>query len=119
MEYTIHLTNQCNLRCKYCYQTKKDMDISFENIKSLIDYEVSRKKYSIINFYGGEPLLRKSMIKDTIEYVKSKKSSTKFFYGMTTNGTLLDYEFIEYMKENNFKTIGYSFDGVEKTQNLN
>ena len=72
MEYIIHLTNQCNLRCKYCYQTKKDKDISFENIKRLIDYEVSRKeKYSIINFFGGEPLIRKNVIKDTIEYMKN------------------------------------------------
>ena len=120
MEYVIHLTNKCNLRCKYCYQTRQNMDISFEHIKNLIDYEISRKdKYCVINFYGGEPLLKKDMIIDTIEYVKSKKTNTDFYYAMTTNGTLLDDEFIKYMKENNFINVTYSFDGTKETHDLN
>ena len=120
MNYTIHLTDRCNLNCKYCYENKENEDISFENIKKLIDYEVKQKsKYSIITFYGGEPLLKKDLIKATIEYIKSKKSKTKFYYGITTNGTLVDDEFIKMIKENNFVDVAYSFDGMEDTQNLN
>lgn len=33
MEYVIHLTEKCNLNCKYCYGNKTDKDISFYNIK--------------------------------------------------------------------------------------
>lgn len=120
MEYIIHLTDKCNLNCKYCYENKKNMDISFENIKRIIDYEIRQKnKYAQIVFYGGEPLLKKQLIKDTINYINSQKSKTRFLYGMTTNGTLLDDEFIELIKQNDFVTIGYSFDGTEKVQNLN
>lgn len=120
MEYIIHLTEKCNLNCKYCYEKKKNKDISFENIKNLVDYEMKRKeKYSIIIFYGGEPLLKKDIIKDTINYINSKKSETKFYYGITTNGTLLDDDFIKYMKENKFINIGYSIDGMKETQDLN
>ena len=104
MEYIIHLTNKC----------------TFDNIKALIDYEISRKeKYSIIVFYGGEPLLQKNMIKDTIDYIKSKKSKTKFYYGITTNGTLLDDEFIQFMKDNRFVVNGYSIDGIKGSHDLN
>ena len=120
MEYIIHLTEKCNLNCTYCYENKKNKEISFESIKDLIDYEISRKQaYSIIVFYGGEPLLKKNMIKDTIEYINTKKSKTNFYYGITTNGTLLDEEFIKYMKNNKFIYVAYSIDGMEETQNLN
>ena len=120
MEYVIYLTDNCNLSCNYCYQNKEKKDIKFEYIKSLIDYEITQKnKYSIINFYGGEPLLKKDLIKATINYIKSAKTKTKFYYGITTNGTLLDDDFIKYMKKNNFVNIGYSFDGMKRTHDLN
>lgn len=120
MEYIIHLTEKCNLNCTYCYENKKNKEISFESIKGLIDYEISRKQsYSIIVFYGGEPLLQKDMIRDTIDYINTKKSKTNFYYGITTNGTLLDEEFIKYMKNNKFIYVAYSIDGMEETQNLN
>lgn len=120
MEYIIHLTEKCNLNCTYCYENKRNKDILFKDIKDLIDYEISRKqKYSIIIFYGGEPLLQKNMIKNTIDYINSKESKTDFYYGITTNGTLLDNDFIQYMKENKFVNIAYSIDGMKETQDLN
>ena len=120
MEYIIHLTEKCNLDCRYCYENKKGRDISFESIKDLIDYEIKQKnEYSIINFYGGEPLIKKDIIKETINYINSRKSKTKFYYCMTTNGTLIDDEFIKYMKENNFISLAYSVDGIKKSHNLN
>ncbi len=120
MEYVIHLTDKCNLNCTYCYEIKKNKTITFENIKNLIDYEVSKKhKYAIIAFYGGEPLLQKELIKSTIKYINSLKSKTKFYYGITTNGTLLDDDFIKYMKENRFINISYSIDGTKEIQDMN
>ncbi len=120
MEYIIHLTEKCNLNCTYCYENKKNKEISFEIIKNLIDYEINRKQaYSIIVFYGGEPLLQKNVIRDTINYINIKKSKTNFYYGITTNGTLLDEDFIKYMKENKFIHVAYSIDGMKETQNLN
>ena len=120
MEYIIHLTEKCNLNCAYCYENKTNKDISFENIKNLIDYELSRKqKYCIIIFYGGEPVLQKNIIKDTIDHINSKMCKTEFYYGITTNGTLLDDDFIKYMKENKFVNIAYSIDGMQETHDLN
>lgn len=120
MNYIIHLTQRCNLRCKYCYENKNEKEISFENIQKLIDNEIKEKRdYVVLTFYGGEPLLRKDLIYDTIDYIKSRKSKTKFYFGMTTNGTLLDEQFIRYIEQNDFLNIAYSFDGLEETQNLN
>lgn len=120
MNYTLHLTDNCNLNCKYCYENKKCAELSIEDIKSIIDYEISNNsKICNIVFYGGEPLLKKDVIYDVIEYIKSKNSQTRFSFGITTNGTLLDDKFLEFMKENNFINVAYSFDGDEEVQNLN
>ena len=79
----IHLTDACNLKCKYCYENKSVREISFDNITKIIDNEIKQKsKYTTIYFYGGEPLLKKQTIKDTIKYIESKKCKTKFEYGI-------------------------------------
>ena len=120
MNYTLHLTDFCNLKCKYCYENKKEKNISYDNIKFLIDNEIkSNSEHCFISFFGGEPLLRKDLIYKTIDYIKSKKESEKFYFGMTTNGVFMDNEFIKYIKKNNFINIAYSFDGIKEVQNLN
>lgn len=74
MNYIIHLTDNCNLNCKYCYENKKNSEIDFEYIKDIIDYEIKQKnKFAGLAFYGGEPLLKKELIYKTIEYINSKK----------------------------------------------
>lgn len=120
MEYVLHLTDNCNLNCQYCYENKQDKELSFQNITQLIDFEIKQKnKTAVIQFYGGEPLLKKQLIRDSINYIKMKNTKTKFYFGITTNGTLIDNEWITYMKKNNFVSIGYSIDGKSETQNKN
>lgn len=119
MQYTIHLTEKCNLNCTYCYEKRSNKEIDFENIKKLIDSEIEKEDKLTIYFYGGEPLLKKDIIRKTISYVDTKKDKDKVHYGITTNGTLLDDEFIKFMKENKFHIVGYSIDGVKKSHDLN
>jgi len=63
-------------------------------------------------FYGGEPLLERQLIYDVVDYTQAikKKTGHTFFYKMTTNGTLLDEEFLEFAQDVNL-TIGFSHDG--------
>lgn len=124
MNYVVHLTEGCNLRCKYCYENryynKMNNEICFENIKAIVDRESEHASANcFITFYGGEPLLKKELIYKTVEYIKMKKTNTKFYFSMTTNGTLMDEDFVNYMKVNNFIQISYSIDGAETTHNSN
>lgn len=68
----------------------------------------------------GEPLLKKDLIYETVEYIDNLKPKidTKFSYSLTTNGTLIDDEFIKIAQKNDF-LIGYSLDGNPETQNKN
>jgi len=63
-------------------------------------------------FYGGEPLLEKELIYDVVDYAKSISTKTghNFYYKITTNGVLLDEEFLKFANDVNM-AIGLSCDG--------
>ena len=121
MNYIIHLTDRCNMNCKYCYEHKKDKEITFDNIKKLVDniIENDKSKSTVLSFYGGEPLLKFEMIKDTIEYVNSKEKKIDFMYSITTNGTLITDEVIDFFNNNNFVFVQLSIDGAKESHDEN
>lgn len=134
MALILVLTGSCNLRCKYCVYgeyypneiTYSDIeDISLDTIQKAIDEYITLYKdkerhgyFKIpsIFFYGGEPLLKKDLIKYTINYIKEKKFECNFY--MTTNGLFLDEEFSEFCVKNHF-TITFSLDGYKNNHDRN
>ncbi len=107
MNYTLHLTENCNLKCKYYYEKNiTNKEISFENIKLLIDNEIKENKEScFITFYGGEPLLKKDLIFSTIDYINSMKS-----INVGTDGNF--YPCIQFI-ENSDYIIGNCKNGID------
>ncbi len=105
MEYIFYLTNSCNLKCKYCYEKNKiNKVIDFNVIEKLLKERVNPKEKKIQQylFFGGEPLLEKQLIYDTVTLGNNnltKKSKHQFIYSLTTNGTLIDDEFIKFCKK--------------------
>ena len=67
-EIYLFLTNQCPNRCHYCY-IKYNNDCLTEKD---IDECIEQNKPNRVVFFGGEPLLKKQTIKDTIKYIESK-----------------------------------------------
>lgn len=122
MNYTFHLTEKCNLNCKYCYEGEKgNKELTFDDIKIVLDNVVkNNEKHCQIGFFGGEPLLKKELIYDVVEYAEKleKNNDIKFSYTITTNGTLIDRDFIRLAKRKDF-LIGISLDGNKETHNKN
>lgn len=74
---TFIVTNDCNLRCKYCYITHKSADkiMDFKVAKDFIDYILSSESLdfseaAIIDFIGGEPFLEVELIDKISDYFK-------------------------------------------------
>jgi uncharacterized protein len=103
----ISLTENCNLRCKYCGYH----DTRYANGTSLNDCDETTLKKALdfiathsvdayettISFYGGEPFLRFDLIQFAIEYMEDKNCrGHKYIYRISTNGTFLDTEVIDY-----------------------
>lgn len=66
-----------------------------------------------LNFYGGEPLLSFRLIEKTISLAgkKSKELKKRASYSITTNGSLITEEVIQFFNENRFSVM-LSFDGL-------
>jgi len=125
----LNVTENCNLRCKYCiysgsYKNRRkhnninDMPISIA--KKSVDFFVKHNKESSskqISFYGGEPLLRFEFIKEVIEYAKKIDREIKF--NITTNGTLLNENIIEYLNGVNIRYLTISIDGPKEIHDSN
>lgn len=72
-----------------------------------------KERYSLI-FLGGEPLLQFYLIKKIIRYVQEKYASKKFEFIIFSNGSLLNEEIRNFIKENNIKIrITCSLDNPE------
>ncbi len=122
VELVISLTNDCNLRCKYCFVGEKNFNkkiISKEYIDEAIDsvYELARvknKKEVFITFFGGEPTLYPDLIEYSMETAKEKLKDLKVSFGITSNG-VFNKRIKELLTKNNF-TVTISMDGLPKFQ---
>ena len=90
----IMTTGQCNFRCKYCYEDFKQGRMSEDTQKKVIKF-IQKQLYYYprisIEWFGGEPLVEKSVIDYVMPQVKTMCSKRKsvFRAGITTNGYLL------------------------------
>ncbi|OEF99731.1 thioether cross-link-forming SCIFF peptide maturase [Vulcanibacillus modesticaldus] len=116
----LHVSHDCNLRCKYCfagtgpYGQKRSL-MTFEQGKKAIDFLVSQAKNTShfeIDFFGGEPLLNFSVVKQIVAYAREKEKETgkKFDFSLTTNGVYINEEVEEFIANENINLI-LSIDG--------
>ncbi len=118
-----HITGRCNLRCKHCYRTEGDVEtLSYEDIIGVIDSFLALckqynqrhgiKKRGHINLTGGEPFMRGD-IRQILRYLGAQRS--RLTYGILSNGSFLDSEMIELLKETEVSFVQLSLDGNRKT----
>jgi uncharacterized protein len=116
MHITLHLTNDCNMNCKYCYVGRQNIKtMSQGTAKAAVDMAsglTPTDGSTGIIFFGGEPLLYKQLIYDTIAHAESIEDATGkcFHFKITTNGLLLDDAFVDYAKKHSL-FIALSLDG--------
>ncbi len=124
----------CNLRCKYCFyademenreHTVRRMmtNESFDAIlrKAVLHLENTHDDNILsLGFQGGEPMLAGlDFFKGAVASVRSvvpKHISVRFF--IQTNGMLINDEWAEFFKENEF-LVGVSMDGSGELHNKN
>lgn len=111
--FSLILTGDCNYRCGYCYQDKDALSLDVAAVEKAVDFFFpSFGRDCSILFYGGEPLLRKDTIRAAVHAVKTKNRNAgkKIGFTISTNGSLLDDDTLQYFDRNRF-TVLLSFDG--------
>lgn len=116
----LHISHDCNLRCKYCFASTGDFGkgrklMPFEVGKAAIDFllekSVGRENLEV-DFFGGEPLMNFDVVKQIVEYARSKEEEyhKNFRFTITTNGMLLDDDTIDYINKEMYNVV-LSIDG--------
>lgn len=116
MHLTLHLTDECNLACKYCYVNQSAHTMSPETARAAVDLAARTDGSCGIIFFGGEPLLQRQLIYDTVAYAEGLGLRGKFHFKITTNGTLLDEEFLQFSAAHRV-FIALSHDGLAHDKN--
>lgn len=128
---SIPVTDDCTLRCKYCYFRAGDKDkkteMKKEDIKLYVDAYFNqlsddmiseKEKYINVSIAGGgEPTKAFDTFKYTVEYIKSKAEEYGFVprFTMPTNG-FYGNEVREFIVKN-FWQVSLSMDGPRDIQN--
>lgn len=116
--FRIVLTETCNLSCVECFVTKNRKKLNTMSsevldrvIRQTIPYGQSISlKY---HFFGGEPILRFDHIKRAVAIIRDaveKGEMLQPVYMITTNGTMITEEIVQFFKKHNFR-VGVSVDG--------
>lgn len=139
-QIVFEVTTSCNLNCDYCiysgmyegFEQLTNNYLSFNKSRLVLDYlcnvwKENNRYYSskpmFIGFYGGEPLLNISLIKQIVNYVETNfDKRQKVIFSMTTNGLLL-HSHIDYLVEKNFQLLisldgNYDMNFHRKTKNM-
>jgi uncharacterized protein len=110
----LYITEDCNLRCTYCFVKKTPRAMTIETARKSLDYLVQKsisgaQRLVNVTLFGGEPMLRTDLIADLIQY--SRRFPTKtIHFGAVTNGTLAGPRVEKVVKEGRIQLL-ISLDG--------
>ena len=120
----VHTTNNCCLRCSYCYipTLGQNDSLSEENIKLFCNKLIQSAKVNQLSkvslrLSGGEPLLKFDLWKSYLVSLKQelKDLGCELQLAFLTNAVLLTDEIIDFIIENSCG-IGVSMDGLSEYQ---
>ena len=116
----LHIAHDCNLACQYCYAEEGEYHgrralMSFEVGKKALDFLIANsgnRRNLEVDFFGGEPLMNWEVVKQLVEYGRSKEKeyNKNFRFTMTTNGVLLNDEIMDYCNRE-MSNVVLSLDG--------
>ncbi|MCC0645537.1 MULTISPECIES: radical SAM/SPASM domain-containing protein [unclassified Clostridioides] len=127
MNFTILVTEDCNLNCNYCYEgsNKQKNYMNLDTADRVIEFILNQikkvpkdKRPLYIVFHGGEPLLNFDIIKYLNKSLNELVKDRKIIYDMTSNGTILNDEIEDFIKDN-IGTFSISIDGTKESHDKN
>ncbi|MBI3245817.1 MAG: quinohemoprotein amine dehydrogenase maturation protein [Deltaproteobacteria bacterium] len=117
----LNVANKCNLHCSYCYEPEAakygpaPVQMEWETARTSVDFLFRKAggnpEVNLI-FFGGEALLNFKLMQQVVAYAqeKGRAAGKRVDFSLTTNGTLLTDEIIDFFQEHRFG-ITVSMDG--------
>ncbi len=116
MHLTLHLTESCNMRCRYCYGPHRDgAAMSWETARRAVDLggRLNHGQTCGIAFFGGEPLLCWELLQRVVLEGEERKRAGegRYRFKITTNGLSLTDARLAWLAEHHV-LVAMSLDGV-------
>lgn len=116
------VTNQCQLRCRYCWTHKDSGEMDTETALAAVKFVLQNAEDEGVtphfDFFGGEPLLRwDEVIVPCVQYIRNIYQKPCEL-GITTNCLLLDEDKLRFLRDNSIAML-VSMDGAKETHDLN
>ncbi|MHA2278578.1 MAG: SPASM domain-containing protein [Candidatus Kariarchaeaceae archaeon] len=127
LEIMVLPTYWCNLSCSYCYQRKFDrsLTMSEEICNQMLGWienklEEFRSRELKIKLLGGEALGKIALLERICSRLNeiALRKGVELNFDLTTNGTLLNSNYVRKIKTWGVDTVNITIDGEEKTHNL-
>ena len=110
------ITDECNFRCKMCFKWQEDLAVeeskfvsadewkkAIDSVKSMVSFP---EKF-VINFGGGEALLRPDLL-DIVSYA----AQNGFITNIASNAWVIDEAMAEKIAKSGLRTINLSLDSI-------
>ena len=108
-----NLIRRCNLTCKHCYSISGDVDFPGElttaQVFGVMD-DLKAFRVPVLILSGGEPLMRRDIFE-----VSTRAKAMGFYVGLSSNGTLVDAERANRIRDIGYDYVGVSLDGIGAT----
>ena len=122
--FWIHVTNNCNLKCKYCYIDKSSSVMRASKMDAILNAIISSAKLHnakklIIKISGGEPLTNIDSVEHLVAYVSDKcqgDNALSLHFELLTNGTIVSEPILSFIKRNNI-SVSISLDSAIESNN--
>ncbi len=113
------VTADCNLRCRYCYQDRKQpTSMLWSALSKAVDvYAIAARRSARFSFLGGEPLLVFPLIARAVRRLGRRFPGRRPRFALTTNGLLLTEPRLAFLERNRF-AVQISCDGGPAAQDL-
>lgn len=108
-----NLIRRCNLACKHCYSISGDFETPGElatpEVYGVMD-DLRAFGVPVLILSGGEPLMRRDIFD-----ISARAKAMGFYVGLSTNGTLIEAELADRIRDAGYDYVGISLDGIGAT----
>jgi sulfatase maturation enzyme AslB (radical SAM superfamily) len=118
----VAMTNYCNLKCSYCDWPKEKIKKLSADERRIAKHHLEKTRvlgdklfgeFQLIGYTGGEPLLYKDLVFLLLDIYHDK------WVRINTNGLLIDFEVLNYLKSHGKSYLAVSLDGNSFEDNKN
>ena len=119
MVLTLTTTQDCNLGCYYCYETRSNDSLQSEHLAEIVGWVEERLRASgkdsiHLDWYGGEPLLNLAFLEKASAELQHlcRMLGISYSASVISNGTRWPQDAVGFVRRNKIRQVQISFDGL-------